>query len=267
MVKAECTNLFFMYFRPNLIMFFLLSKILFFFICPLSWIIILLIIGTVIKSHKVKQRIILISLVGLYLFSNPFLLNQFAKQWDIVSSPNLSNDYSAAIVLGGFVSKDSKEIGYFNSASDRFIQAVKLKTQNKISHILISGGTASLKPTTFTEASWVSRELKQFNVPDDCILIENKSRNTFENASNSKIILKRTRLHPPYVLITSAFHMRRSLMIFKAMGVDIVPFSCDYIAGKQKTTLVDFVPDATTLFKWNYYIKEVIGYGVYYLRL
>ncbi len=247
-------------------MFFVLSRLLIFFLSPLLWVLIFMIIGFITKRKKLKKICLRISLVIFILFSNPFLLDQFARFWDAKETclpPG--RYYSCAIVLGGFASEDYKGNGYFNSTSDRFIQLIKLKAEGKVSHLLISGGNSRLLPTDFRESDWVASQLKDFNIPDSNILIENQSRNSFENALYSKRILDSVHLSPPYILVTSAFHMRRALYTYKKMGVDVMPFPCNYIAGKNKTSCGSFVPDISTLITWDYYLKEVVGYAVYFI--
>ena len=248
-------------------MFFILSKLLLIFILPLTWIIVFLIIAIISKNQKLKRRFLILSVALLLIFSNPFLLNQFAKVWDIAPVPlNNTGSYSCAIVLGGFTVEDTNGNGFFNAHSDRFIQGLKLITSGKVSHILISSGNGTLLHDNFAEADWVKTQLQQFKIPDSCILIENRSRNTIENAAFSKLILRANHLQPPYLLVTSAFHMRRSLGIFKKTKLNVIPYPCDYLAGKEKTSLGSLIPDAETFFKWTIYIKEVVGTGVNYLK-
>src|SRR5580704_13804657 len=155
-------------------MFFVLSKLLVFFIYPLSWVLALLIIAIITKNQKLKRRFLILSAALLLVFSNPFLLNQFAKLWDIAPVPlKNSGPYSCAIVLGGFTSEDANGNGFFNDRADRFIEGLKLFTTGKVSHILISSGNGNLLHDKFAEADWVKTQLKQFKVPDSCVLIEN----------------------------------------------------------------------------------------------
>jgi len=248
-------------------MFFILSKLLLIFILPLSWVVALLIAALIVKKQSLKRRLLISSVVVLLVFSNPFLLNSFAKLWDIPPAPlKNSGPYSCAIVLGGFTSEDANGNGFFNASADRFIQGVKLLITGKVSHILISSGNGTLLHDNFTEAGWVKTQLREFKIPDSCILIEDRSRNTIENAAFSKVILQNSHLQPPYILVTSAFHMRRSLGIFKKTKIDVIPYPCNYLAGKAKLSPDQFIPDAETLFKWNYYIKEVIGTFVNYFK-
>lgn len=246
-------------------MFFILSKLLLYLVFPATWIGFGFLTALIIKNPKYKQRCLAAALSLLLLFSNPFLLNMFARYWDIEKKPD-ERKYSCAIILGGFVSEDQNGGGFFNAASDRFIQALKLRISGKADNLLISGGNASLRPSGFRDASWLSTELKQFDIPDSTILIENASRNTLENAKYSKELLRSRNLSPPYLLVTSAFHMRRSLRTFRKAGLQVVPYPCNYIAGRDRISFDSFVPNVSTLSTWNLYIKEVVGYWVYSLK-
>ena len=241
-------------------MFFFFSKILEFFIYPLSWILILVALALLVKKIPLRRRLLFAALAILVIFSNPFLLNQFADRWDIKNRPlNPAQKYSCVIVLGGFSSEVTPDSGYFNWSADRFIQALKLYTTGKVSHILITSGSGALVGPKFIEADWVKKELKTFKVPDSCVLIEDRSRNTLENAAFTKVVLQNARLQPPYVLITSGFHMRRSLGIFEKQQIQVVPFPCNFIAGTGETGVGDFVPDGGTFLGWDIYIKELLG--------
>ncbi len=244
-------------------MFFTLSKLLVYLLYPISWILVLLLITCFVKSRKNQRRTLFAALFLLLIFSNGFLLNQFAKRWDIAPyNPKTTAKYSCALILGGYVSEDNNGNGFLNWAADRFIQGVKLEETGKVSHLLISGGNASLNPDEFTEGKWISLELQAFHIPDSTILIEKKSRNTLENIRFSKAILEAKHLPPPYLLVTSAFHMRRALLICKKAGIKVVAYPCNYFAGNGITSAGDFIPSAQTLSDWNIYLKELVGYVV-----
>jgi len=248
-------------------MFFFFSKILEFFIYPLTWILACLIAGLIIKKQPLKKRLLIASAILLLIFTNDFLLNQFASRWDIHTSDlKRSDNYSCAIVLGGFSSEGKDGKFLFNVSADRFIQGLKLFSTGKVSHILISGGNGTLISDGMPESDWVKTQLKLFNVPDSCILIENRSRNTIENAAFTKPILQKAGLKAPYLLVTSGFHMRRSLGIFKKEQINVIPYPCNYMAGMGNTSPADFVPDGGALVLWDVYIKEVVGMLVNKLR-
>lgn len=247
-------------------MFFTLSKLLLIFIFPFTWIAICLITSLILRKPHVKRRFLIAAMVLLLIFTSPFLINQFAKLWDIKPVPLKKQSYSCVIVLGGFSGVDANGEGVFNILSDRFIQSLKLVTTGKATHILVSGGNGNLFPGNFRESDWVKTQLEQLKVPDSLIVIENQSRNTLENAAFSKTILAQKHLRPPYLLVTSAFHMRRSLAIFKKQKMDVVAYPSNYIAGNGEFFITDLIPDAGPLTIWNIYIKEVVGHIVNHLK-
>jgi len=242
---------------------FILSKLLLFAILPLTWVIVLLIWALITKNSRLRGKLLFTGLILLYLFSVPLLLNTYARLWRYPAAQLKQNNvYSCAIILGGFGSEKQDSSGYFNSASDRFIQGVKLKTTNQVSHILVTGGNASINPDGFSEGRWVQNQLKALNVADSIVLIEGQSRNTIENAAYTKRLLAARHLPPPYLLVTSDFHMRRAMLIFKKSGINVVPYPCHYIAGVDKQGLYSLLPSAETLHYWELYSKEIVGYVV-----
>lgn len=248
-------------------MFFLLSKLLFFLINPLIWIIALVLTGIFLKNKKKSKRAFIAAFVVFLIFSNSYLLYCFARAWDVppVSIP-ANKQYSCAIVLGGFVA-DSKSGAYFTSAADRFIQAVKLYKQRHVSHIFVTGGSGRIiNATKFRYSDWVAGELISMGVPADAIITENDSRNTLENAAYTQQLLLKNGLQPPYILVTSAFHMRRSLWTFEQAGMNVIPYPCNYFAGRSIPDIIDIWPSASVLATWPVYIKEVVGYWVYKMK-
>jgi uncharacterized SAM-binding protein YcdF (DUF218 family) len=248
-------------------MYFILSKILLFILLPIYWVIALLMIGLIIKNPKLKKRFIGAGVLLLYIFSVPFFLKSFQSFWDYKPYPaNDTTKYSCVIVLGGFSSGGGADGGHFNTSADRFIQGAKLMTTHQASHILISGGNGAFVPNEFREAAWVRTQLLKFNIPDSLILVESRSKNTVENARFSKVLLQQKHLQPPYLLVTSAFHMRRASMIFEKAGMPVVPYACDYSYGKIDFSFNDFLPEANTLTRWEFYTKEVVGSVVNYFK-
>jgi uncharacterized SAM-binding protein YcdF (DUF218 family) len=244
-------------------MFFILSKVLSFLIIPLLYIFVLLAIAVFSKKPKLKRRCLMWGFILLWVFTTPLFLNLLAKAWDVPTGKlEAGKSYSAAIILGGFAGDGNTGKGSFNWAADRFIQGAMLQRTGTVKKLLISGGNGLLFNKGFKEADWVRSQLLALQIPDSCILIENESRNTLENASLSKGLLLKNRQQGPYLLVTSAFHMRRSLQIFKSRGVNVIPYTCNYIAGKDDISFLDLVPEAGVMNTWGIYIKELIGVAV-----
>jgi uncharacterized SAM-binding protein YcdF (DUF218 family) len=247
-------------------MFFILSKIFTSLIFPLSWIIIILLWRALTKSEKRKKDLLITAIAIFLIFTNIWVISVFANSWDIPPAQLSGKKYSCGILLGGFTSYDDKDNGYFNTASDRFIQAVKLYKEGIIEHILISGGNGNLMAGKFREGEWAKGQLLSLGIPATAILVENNSRSTLENAEFSKKVLDSANLQPPYVLVTSAFHMRRAAWIFTKEGMTIIPFPSNYLVDGKGFSLVDLLPQIHAMDLWSYYIKEFIGYYVYKLE-
>ena len=242
-------------------MYFILSKVLLIIIQPFTWMVVLLVWAAITKNSRKKQRLIITTCIVLYLFSNSALINLYAKMWDYPPNTSPKNDYSTVILLGGFVSEDEEGTGHFNMAADRYIQATKLLASHTASHLLFTGGNGSLNPTKFREGVFVEAELKKMGFADSNLLIDSQARNTFENAANSKTLLQKAGLKPPYLLVTSAFHMRRAMLIYKKAGMDVIPYPSHYIVGKH-IYFSDLMPNIEAFGTWNTYLKELVGYIV-----
>jgi uncharacterized SAM-binding protein YcdF (DUF218 family) len=247
-------------------MFFILSKILYVLILPLTWVFALLAYAIFNRNHKIKQRALIGAFIIFWFFGNQFTANAIANMWDIAPYQPSAKKYSTVIVLGGFVSEDKNGKGYFNGAADRFKTATMLIANGTAKHILFSGGNADLNPDGFSEATFVGEELRKLNIADSLILLDGKARNTLENTANAKKLLQKANLKPPYLLVTSAYHMRRARLIFKKAGLDVVPYPCDYTTTNGVIMPTNFVPGEEAFGKCNLYIKEMIGYMVTCLK-
>lgn len=246
-------------------MLFVLSKLASYFLSPFVWLIGLGVIAFL-KHNSPKKTHLRFFVILLYFFSCPIILNVIGRAWDIKTPKPIPAHYSCAIILGGYVGNDGTGNGFFSSFSDRFIQSVRLYNLKHVDYLLVSGGNSNIgKDTLFKEADFVEAVLHEIDIPDSAVLKENRARNTYENIYFCKELLKERNLNPPYLLITSAFHMRRSLILFKEKGIPVVPYSCDYRVSYNKFKLTDLLPNIETLSTWNIYIHEMAGLLIYQL--
>jgi uncharacterized SAM-binding protein YcdF (DUF218 family) len=245
----------------------LASGIMAFILSPFNWILILIIISFIIHSPRIKKTCNLSAFIIFILFSNQWLIGAYARLWnprpiDVIGG----KPYSCGIVLGGFGSPDENGNGYFNVGADRFIQALKLYKLGEIQHILISGGNGKDMDKNFKEGKWAKEQMMIMGVPANAILFEDFSDNTAENATYTKRILDSTLLQPPFLLITSDYHIPRATQIFKNAGITVVGYPCNYMEGRERFTFWGIIPKPENLFVWNIYLKETAGYFYYYLK-
>ncbi len=248
-------------------MFFLLSKIFDFLMAPAAWLVILIIFMIFTKNKKIKKRLQISIVCILLIFSNHFIYRTIVVAWQPKPvTLTKGSHYSAGILLGGFVVFDVNKNGYFDDAADRFIEAVKLYHQGFIQKIVMTGGSAALVYNEAKEADFVKNELIANGVSEKDIIIEAYSRNTFENAIFTKQILDSLNLKPPYLLITSASHMPRSIKIFKKANINVDQYPCDYDVVDSHLSLVELLlPDLKLFNTWYKIIHEIVGLKIYQL--
>lgn len=244
-------------------MFFILSKILAFLYAPILWIFTLLLLAII--FGKKRKKLLIAAFCTFYFFSNAFIFDEFMRAWEEMPGPDKEKKYDVAIVLGGHTSYDEKrEMPGFHESSDRFLLALQLYKQGKVKKLLFSGGAASLSPP-FTKESLVIRDyLISIGIPEKDILIEAESRNTHENAVYSKELLEEIYPEGSFLLITSGYHMPRSIGCFSKAGLNPDGFGVDKISGPRKYYPDHLlVPSAHVLSSWNILLHEWIGYLVY----
>jgi uncharacterized SAM-binding protein YcdF (DUF218 family) len=248
-------------------MFFILSKLLIFLLMPFWWIMLLLVWIYFTKKAVIKKRLWTTIILILVVFTNPFLYRSLVAAWqpNPVELP-AGKTYEAGILLGGMSGYDKNDKGFFGDASDRFIEAANLYHRGIIKKIIITGGTGELLQQGPPESYFLRQQLLYNGVNDSAIIIESKSRNTYENGIFTKKITDSLKLTPPFVLITSAIHMRRSASVFKKVGFDFVIFPCDYKVYPRNPAFDNTIlPDVGLLDKWSFLIKEMVGLCVYKL--
>jgi uncharacterized SAM-binding protein YcdF (DUF218 family) len=245
-------------------MFFFLSKVLNFFIQPAVWIFVLMICALILK----KKRILFLSLATalFFLLTNGFIFNEVVSRWEPKPVElNKLAKYDYVVVLGGFSNFDTvnKRLK-LNEAGDRIWQALQLYESGKASKILITGGSGSLLHQDETEADKVKSFLLSMKVPEKDITMEMTSRNTHENATNTNEWIEKHSPKAKCLLVTSAWHMPRSLGCFKKVGMNVTAYPVNHFSESRKFDYTLFiVPSTYALNGWGMLLKEWVGYATY----
>ena len=250
-------------------MFFILSKILSALLSPFLWVILFWISYVYIKAPKPKKILLWLSICLSILFSNGFIIGKFVALWEVPGTKiDELKTYDYGIVLSGmFEYNETLDRLSARRGSDRLWQAVHLYHKGKIKRIILSGDSGYVFKEGLHEADQLKRLLIEQNIPASDILIENKSRNTHENAKETVRFLKEGELTSnSFILITSAIHMHRAEACFKKEGLDCATFSTDhYYDPSSSLSLNSFVPSAEAFIMWKRMIKEWIGTIMYRL--
>ena len=248
-------------------MFFIFSKILLFLLNPFYWIVFCLLFFWKIKQPVVKKRFLYSAIIIFIVFSNYWLYNIFVRAWQPKAQPIVhTNHYTLGIVLGGMTRSDKNGHSFFAATSDRFIQTCKLYHTGVIDKILISGGDGSLLQNKPKEANFLYKEFPNLCVTDSVLLVEPFSKNTYESAIEAKKLVDSLNISGPYVLITSAIHMKRSIATFKKAGLNVIEHPACFDAVNSNMSWDSYcVPKIQVLSEWPYVLKEVVGFYVYKL--
>lgn len=144
-----------------------------------------------------------------------------------------------------------------NAAADRVWHAARLYKAGKAPLVV---------PTGVSDRASSVPLLHDLGVPDSVLAVEGAARNTEENIGCSLALLRRLtgKEHPKVLLVTSAWHMRRSLLNARLGGLDAVAAPCDYLANasfRSKPAIVRnwFLPDGQRLMESCVFAKEWTG--------
>jgi len=137
------------------------------------------------------------------------------------------------IMLGGGAFPDTPDVSgrgtLCSSPANRLLTAVRLQRKLDVP-IILSGG--QVYSDSGPEAVIAKRILMDLGVPEDKIIVEGKSINTTQNAKFSTEIMRERGLQKP-ILVTSAFHMRRSVLNFAKNGVEVIAYPADYRTNRR----------------------------------
>ena len=254
-------------------MFFLLSKVLAFLLSPINWIAFIMVYALLARNQKRKRKAWILSAIIFFVFTNSFITNTCMTQLEVdtLGRSNLEHPYEAGILLGGMIqyTSDTSQIN-FNANGDRLFQTIDLYQAGMIDKIMISSGSGLIQLPTLKEASLIKKYMVDIGIPADDILVETISRNTYENAVETRKVLEATygsNLSEEFLLITSASHMRRSRACFRKQGIDVVPYSTTKrgVAGPFVFESEMILPNARSFEHWKTIFHESLGLIMYKL--
>lgn len=218
------------------------------------------------KFRKWWNKMRISAIIMIFIFGNHVLLNEIMLLWEV--SPSKAKPTSTVIVLGGYTKFDHgrKRMG-FNESSERFIFPLQMLCSGETNRLILTGGSGNVFRRDYFESSAAKDFAKKFGVKDSQIYIDDISRNTWENAVETKKILDKLNVNEPVLLVTSAGHMRRSMACFEKVGVNIIPYSVDFHSHADRRYSWDAIllPSPGTISSWDPLIHEWIGMIAYKL--
>jgi uncharacterized SAM-binding protein YcdF (DUF218 family) len=178
---------------------------------------------------------------------------------------SLPEQVAGIIVLGGAIDTDvsaAHGIVALNNNAARMTEALALARRYPSAKLLFTGGSADIVGPKVLEAVYAKRFFLAQGLAPERLLIEDRSRNTWENASNSLSVVQ-PKPEENWLLVTSAYHMPRSVGIFRRVGWHVIPDPVDYrTEGKARIRSFALI---TRLEELNIALKEWTGLVAYSL--
>lgn len=251
--------------------FFYLSKIIWLFISPDSLLFILILITLfflLIKKYQTATKLLTVVSIMLVLIAflpiGKWMLYPLETRFQ--TNPTLPEKIDGIIVLSG--AEAAKLSSVWNQielggAVERSLYFLSLAKQYPKAKLIFIGGSGSISQQNFKEADVAKKLYKQQGFDTNRIVFERKSRNTFESAINGTKLIKPME-NEKWVLITTAWHMPRSVSVFCKAGWPVIPFPVDHRVDKDNIFTIgfNFLGNLGTL---KTAIKEWIGLFAYYV--
>jgi uncharacterized SAM-binding protein YcdF (DUF218 family) len=250
---------------------FYLSKILWGIFQPSSFILILFIAGGVFAARRRSRTAIrlFVSGIALYmLFGFSPLSNWLLAPLEMQASAAAAKDFQGAagiIVLGGAIEGRSA-LGdgapHLNDAGERMIEAVRLAGRFPSLPVIFTGGSDALlsRNGSESEAELARHFFERFNISPPRLILEDRSRNTRENAVLTAQLLQ-PRTGQKWILITSAFHVPRAKALFEAQGFEILAWPVDFKTSGFRGSSRLFPKASDGLKRMDLASKEWVGIG------
>jgi uncharacterized SAM-binding protein YcdF (DUF218 family) len=238
---------------------------------PVSMTAILLVLGlALLRLRRRKLAVASIALATLILVVcsfTTFAYNLAAPLEARFPRPAEPARIDGIVVLGGGMDTEintARGNWELTRSGDRFVEALRLALRHPEARLLIAGGGSALLTGQVSEAEAGARFFRDFGIADDRIVLEDQSRNTEENAFNAKAIAG-PQPGETWLLVTSAFHMPRSVGLFRRAGFPVVPWPADYLSAGNEGIGIKVDQIAENLAISNVALREWLGLLGYYL--
>lgn len=251
-------------------MFYAVSKIFWIVAQPLSIILILIVAGSLFVAFG-RRRLGLGAIVAGALV---LVLSAFTSLGFLIIRPLeerfarpavMPETVEAIIVLGGSTLarvSTARNVAELNEGGDRLAEAVVLARRYPQARLVFTGGAGMLEPGAEAEAVTAQRFFLAMGIAPERLVLEGQSRNTDENAEFTASMLDG--LQGPVLLVTSAFHMPRSMGLFRRVGIEAIPWPTDYRSAGTEGIGPDVANPAHNLSTTTVALKEWIGLAAYY---
>jgi len=193
------------------------------------------------KYRKIFMGFAFIFLIfSIRAFSN-LLLSPLEKPYE---KPFVKNEKAqAVVVLAGGSLISSPNLPLYPGAFKRLIYAIMIAKKNNLPLIYTGSDTLQKDKSSYAVKKTLKQLQEYLNIPlpvsekiknEFCIIIENESLDTYQNALFTKRLFEKNGIKNPYIyLVTSAYHMKRATILFKNMGFRPIPEATDFQVNEE----------------------------------
>ncbi|NEW90310.1 YdcF family protein, partial [Rhodopseudomonas sp. WA056] len=171
------------------------------------------------------------------------------------------------IVLGGAINSEvsaARNTVELDASAERVLATLDLARRYPQARIVYSGGSGNLIQRSAAEAPLAGELLERFGLAAGRLVLEDKSRTTAENAANTRALVS-PKPGELWLLVTSSFHMPRSIMAFRAAGFDVVAYPVDWRTRGREDVARPFATLAAGLARTDVAAHEWAGLLAYRL--
>jgi uncharacterized SAM-binding protein YcdF (DUF218 family) len=252
-------------------LFFVLSKTIGIMLLPTNFLIGIGVLGALLLATRIAPagRKLLIASVMLfaicgfsplgYLLLYP--LEQQFPPWDAARGAP-----AGIVVLGGSIDADvsaAHGVAVVAGAADRILASAALAHRYPNARIIFTGGSPNLLSNDAREADYAASLFESLGISKERLIMERRSRNTQENAEFSKAIAA-PKAGERWLLVTSAFHMPRSVGLFRKAGFAVEAYPVDWRVGGREDLLRLTAISLEGLDRVNIGLREWMGLGAYW---
>lgn len=220
------------------------------------------------RYRRLGRSLILLGLVSLLLLSLPWVKMKIYEHLESYRAlrpatlEQLQPAPGAIVLLGGGMVRFADEyqrMRLTDGSVRRTLYAATLAEQSGLPVLITGGGRGEDSPDI--EAERMGDLLRQLG--GEAQWLETRSRTTWENAWYSAPLLKAAGIET-VVLVTDAWHMRRAVRCFQAVGINVVPAPTAFRNGAYTDVRI-FIPDSRALEDVSDALREWLGILTYYL--
>jgi uncharacterized SAM-binding protein YcdF (DUF218 family) len=253
-------------------MFFALSKIFGFLSTPSNTIGLICALGVCLLATQwwragtriVMAGVALLLIVGFSPLSNVLLLSLSERfpawQFD-------GREPDGIIVLGGAIDSDvsvARDTLELDASAERVVAMLELARRFPKARIVFTGGSGDLIGGLTPEAPIAGALLTRFGIAPERVVLDSSSRTTDENARFTRALVA-PKPGERWLLVTSAFHMPRSIGTFRAAGFDVEAYPVDWRTRGWRDASAPFDNLSKGLARSDIAIHEWIGLVSYWL--